>query len=63
MKRLSGIIAVAFCGALSLFALTGCEALGIEVTSSGIRANSNTLIICTLIIIVLVVVVQRLLDR
>ena len=61
-KTLTIIAGVACCFA-ALFALTGCDALGIEITRQGIRADSNVLLIGIIVIIVLVVVVQRFFER
>lgn len=58
--RIATIIACCF-GAL--FALTGCEALGLSLTSQGIQGNSHTLILLLIVVIILIVVVQRLLER
>ena len=63
MKKISAILALAACGMLSLFALTGCDALGITLTERGIQANSNVLLICTIILIVVIVFVQRFTQR
>ena len=62
-KKTLGIAAAITCCVGALLALTGCDALGIEITSQGIRANSNTLLIGIIVIIILIVVVQRLLER
>ena len=62
MKRISAIITAITCGIFSTLALTGCDALGITITERGIQANTNTLLICTIILIIAIVVVQRLLS-
>jgi hypothetical protein len=62
-KKTLGIVTAITCCFASLFALTGCDALGITVTERGIQANSNVLLLCTIGLIILIVVVQRLLER
>ena len=62
-KKTLGIAAVIGCCFAAMFALTGCDALGITLTSRGIQANSNTLLLCTIGLVILIVVVQRLLER
>lgn len=62
-KKTLGIAAVIGCCFASMFALTGCDALGITITERGIQADSNVLLIGIIVIIVLIVVVQRLLER
>ena len=62
-KKLLGIVAVLTGCFAAMFALTGCEALGLEITSQGIRGDSNVLMLGLIAIIVLIVVVQRLLQR
>lgn len=63
MKRITSILTAISCAALSVFALTGCDALGITITERGIQANSNVLLIGLIIIIILVVAVQRFTQR
>ncbi len=58
--QIISLIACCFC---ALFALTGCDALGITITERGIQANSNVLLIGIIVIIILVVFVQRFLER
>lgn len=62
-KKTLAIGAAIACCFTAMFALTGCDALGISVTERGIQADSNVLLIGIIVIIVLVVVVQRLLER
>ncbi len=62
-KRTLGIITAITCCFASIFALTGCDALGITITERGIQADSNTLLIGIIVIIVGIVVIQRLLER
>ena len=62
-KKTLGIAAVIGCCFAAMFALTGCDAIGVTITERGIQANSNVLLIGIIVIIVLTVVVQRLLER
>ena len=62
-KKTLGIAAVIGCCFAAMFALAGCDALGVEITSKGIRADSNVLLIGIIVIIILVAVVQRLFER
>lgn len=58
--RIAAIIACCFGMAL---ALCGCDALGVSITSQGIQANSNVLLIGIIVIVILVVFIQRFMER
>lgn len=62
-KKTLKIIAIITCCFGAIFALTGCDALGVTITERGIQANSNVLLIGIIVIIILIVFVQRFLER
>jgi hypothetical protein len=63
MKKPAAIVIAASCAMMSIFALTGCDALGLRITESGIEGNSNTLLLLLIAAFVIVAVLQRLLEK
>ena len=62
-KKTLGIATALICCFGAMFALTGCDALGLTITERGIQGSQGTLIGLICVIVVLVVIIQRLFER